>query len=120
MKTRINSVSFGKITVDDKTYDHDILIRLSGKVKKRKKKLSKEVYGTSHVISRAEAEQIFEKDADRLVVGAGHEGMVILSTEADDFFKLNHCTVILMPTPAAMEEYNKSEVNTIGLFHITC
>ena len=120
MKTHIDSVSFGKITVNGETYDHDILIRLNGKVKKRKKKLSREVYGTSHVISMAEAEHVYEKNADRLVIGAGHEGMVILSTEADDFFKVNHCSVILAPTPAALQEYNKSEGNTIGLFHITC
>ena len=65
-------------------------------------------------------EHIYEQNAERLVVGAGHDGMVILSTEADDFFKVNHCAVILMPTPAAMEEYNRSGGNTIGLFHITC
>jgi hypothetical protein len=35
--------------------DHDGVICLSGKVKKRKKKLSKEQYGTSHTVSLAEA-----------------------------------------------------------------
>lgn len=32
-----------------------MLIRLDGKVKKRKKKLSKAVYGTSHLVSLEEA-----------------------------------------------------------------
>jgi hypothetical protein len=35
---------------DGKTYEHDV-IRLSGEVVKRKKKLSKKYYGTSHVLS---------------------------------------------------------------------
>jgi len=54
MKPRIDGSEFGSITIAGETLDHDVLIRPDGKVKKRKKKLSKEVYGTSHVISLAE------------------------------------------------------------------
>jgi hypothetical protein len=43
---------FGSITVDGKTYEHDVIIRLSGKVEKRRKRLSKQKYGTSHIISK--------------------------------------------------------------------
>ena len=42
MQPQIQNTEFGFITVDGEEIDHDILIRLSGKVKKRKKKLSKE------------------------------------------------------------------------------
>ena len=42
MNPHIQNTEFGSITVDDEELDHDIVIRLSGKVKKRKKKLSKE------------------------------------------------------------------------------
>jgi len=51
-----------------------VVIRLSGKVKKRQKKLSKERYGTSRIISRAEAKSVFEKGCDLVIIGAGHEG----------------------------------------------
>ncbi len=37
----IESTTFGAITIDGKTYAHDVIIRLSGDVVKRKKKLSK-------------------------------------------------------------------------------
>jgi hypothetical protein len=47
----IEGTTFGTITIDGKTYEHDVIIRLSGKVVKRKKKLSKKYYGTSHVLS---------------------------------------------------------------------
>jgi hypothetical protein len=50
---------------DGKTYDHDVVIDLSGAVAKRKKRLSKEKYGTSHIISKAEAKAIFEKGCAR-------------------------------------------------------
>ena len=43
----IEGTTFGTITIDGKTYEHDVIIRLSGEVVKRKKKLSKKYYGTS-------------------------------------------------------------------------
>ena len=51
MKPTINDTTFGSITVNDTTYDHDIIIRQNGNVEKRKKKLSKAMYGTSHTVS---------------------------------------------------------------------
>ena len=39
---------------------------------KRKKKLSKKYYGTSHVISKDEAEFVFEKGCEQLIIGSGH------------------------------------------------
>ena len=52
---KIDKTQFGSITVAGKTYEHDVVIRLSDKVVKRKKKLSKRLYGTSHTISEDEA-----------------------------------------------------------------
>src|SRR5208337_721677 len=43
----IDVTEFGSITIEGKTYDHDVIVRLSGKVEKRRKRLSKAQYGTS-------------------------------------------------------------------------
>jgi hypothetical protein len=56
----IERTTFGTITIDGKTYEHDVIIRLSGEVARRKKKLSKKYYGTSHVLSKDEAKFVFE------------------------------------------------------------
>jgi hypothetical protein len=48
-----------------------VLIRLSGEVVKRKKKLSKKYYGTSHVLSKEEAKFVFERGCDELIVCSG-------------------------------------------------
>ena len=40
----IENTSFGTITMDGKTYEHDVVVRLSGEVVKRKKELSKKYY----------------------------------------------------------------------------
>ena len=36
----IEGTAFGSITIDGMTYNHDVIIRLSGEVVKRKEKLS--------------------------------------------------------------------------------
>lgn len=120
MKPRIDSTEFGPITIEGTEIDHDVLIRLSGKVKKRKKKLSKAVFGTSHTISVEEAEHIFEKGSEQLIIGTGQSGLVTLSPEASEYFKEKKIRVDLSPTPEAVRKWNKAEGATIGLFHVTC
>ena len=120
MNPKIDKTKFGSITVSGKMYENDILIRLNGKVEKRKKKLSKEVYGTSHTLSLAEVEYVYEEGAHCLIIGSGQSGMVELSSEASEFLKQKNCQVDLLPTPEAIEHWNKAKGQTIGLFHITC
>ncbi|MBD3278184.1 MAG: hypothetical protein GF388_07790 [Candidatus Aegiribacteria sp.] len=120
MKPEINGTKFGSITVDGKNYTKDILIRLNGKVEKRRKKLSKARYGTSHKISIEEAHHIYQPEADRLIFGTGQYGAAGLSAETGDFFQSRKCRVTLLPTSKAVIEWNRAEGNVIGLFHITC
>jgi hypothetical protein len=120
MKPRINRTTFGSITVEGETFEHDVIIRLDGQVKKRKKKLSKAIYGTSHVVSLDEAKHVYEEGAERLVVGTGQGGLVELSDEAADFFRRKNCQVKLLPTPEAIRVWNEAQGAVIGLFHVTC
>lgn len=120
MKPIIDKTKFGSITIDGEKFDYDILIRLDGKVEKRKKKLSKDVFGTSHTISLAEAEYVYENGAEGIIIGSGQSGMVKLSDEAAEFFKQKKCLVSLHPTPEAIEFWNNTRGYNIGLFHITC
>ncbi len=120
MKPTINGTGFGYIDLNGERIKHDILIRLDGEVKKRKKKLSKEIYGTSHTISQAEAEYIYQEGAVQLLVGAGHFNRVQLSPEAKNYFQEQGCQVKILSTPNAVQAWNESEGKIIGLFHITC
>jgi hypothetical protein len=117
---RIDRSEFGSITVDGKTYDHDVMIGLSGRVSKRKKKLSKQQYGTSHVVSKAEAKAVFEKGSDVIIIGSGQEGNVRLSPEAEDYFAKKGCKVLLQPTQKAIRSFNRSAKRKIALMHVTC
>lgn len=116
----IEKTSFGSITIDGKTYEHDVLIRLSEEIKKRKKKLSKRIYGTSHVLSLDEAKHIYEKGCQVIIVGSGQYDSLRLSSEAEAYFKKKGCEVILQDTPTAIRTFNQTEGRKIGMFHVTC
>jgi len=87
---KVDSTEFGSITIDGTTYPHDVLIRLSGEIKKRKKRLS------------------CLNDSVRL------------SPEAAEFFTRKHCEVLDEPTPQALAAFNRAKGRKIGLFHVTC
>ena len=120
MEPKIDETQFGSVTIDGNVFEHDVLIRLGGKVKKRKKKLSKAVYGTSHTISLDEARHVHQKGAVRLLIGAGQQGRVRLSEEAAALFRRRRCQVELLPTPEMIPLWNRAEGAVIGLIHVTC
>ena len=120
MKPKTEATSFGSITIDGQRFDHDVLIRLDGTIQKRKKKLSKKFYGTSHTISQAEAEYIYEDGARALIIGSGQYDQVRLSAEAQAYFDGRGLEVIAMATPEAIRRWNTTQENIIGLFHVTC
>ena len=120
MKPRIDATSFGSITVEGKTYDHDIVIRLTGEVKKRKKRLSKEETGSSHRVSREEAERIYREGAARAIIGSGQYGALTLSPEALAWFHRRECVVDIEPTPQAIAAWNAAEGDVVAMFHVTC
>ncbi len=122
MKPRIDRTTFGSITIDGAVFEHDVVIRSDGRVTKRKKKLSKAVYGTSHTISLEEAKYICEQGpgVDRLIVGSGQYGNIVFSPEAADYVQGRKLQVVLLRTPEVIDVWNETEDTAIGLFHVTC
>ncbi len=120
MKPKIDQTDFGTITIEGIVFDHDVLILPNGEVKKRKKKLSKAIYGTSHILSLNEAKYVYEPGIERLIIGTGQYGNVKLSDEAAGYFKRKHCRVDLKPTPTAILTWNEARGAVLGLFHVTC
>jgi hypothetical protein len=120
MRPRINAATFGAITIEGREIGNDVILRLDGSVEKRKKKLSKKIYGTSHTISLEEARYVYEKGATVLIIGTGHYDRVGLSDEAERYFKKHDCRVKLAATPKAIDAWNTSDEEVIGLIHVTC
>ncbi len=120
MRPHLDRTGFGWLELDGERHEHDVLIRLDGTVEKRKKKLSKRVYGTSHTISLEEAKHIYEDEATTLIVGSGQYDSVRLSEEAAEYFRRRNVAVRLLSTPGAIATWNAAPQNSIGLFHVTC
>lgn len=120
MKPVIDYTEFGCIAINGQRYEHDVVIRLDGTVEKRKKKLSKEKYGTSHRVSIEEAREIFEEGAERMVVGSGQYDQLTVSEEAIRFLSDKGCLLIVLPTPEAINYWNKDDIPACGMFHTTC
>lgn len=120
MKPNIDRTEFGSITIAGRVYEHDVIIRLDGTVQKRKKKLSKAVYGTAHIVSLAEIQHVYEPGVELLIIGTGQSGLVKLSDEAVDYLQRQQCQVQLLPTPAALRAWNAAQGAVSGLFHVTC
>lgn len=97
-----------------------MIIRINGRVEKRKKKLSKEIYGTSHKLSLQEARYVYEAGVNNLIFGTGQFGRAELAEDTIEFFKQKGCQVQLFPTPDAIDAWNEAQGAVIGLFHVTC
>jgi len=122
MRPHIDKTTFGTITIGGTAFAHDVIVRPDGRVKRRKKRLSKAVYGTSHVLSLQEAKYVRKQaaSAERLIIGSGQHGNVSLSPEAAAYLKRRHCRVVIAPTPKVIDIWNKEKGEAIGLFHVTC
>lgn len=122
MRPPIKTTEFGSITIGGVVYDHDLLVCPGAKVRKRKKKLSKAVYGSSHTISLDEAKYVYRKGDGprRLIIGSGQYGRVHLSREAARYLARKRCDVVLRPTPDVITTWNQAKGRTVGLFHVTC
>ena len=122
MRPPIEATQFGSITLGGVVCDHDVLVRPDARVKRRKKKLSKAVYGTSHTVSLAEAEYVYGQGEgpERLIIGGGQYGRVELSPEAAEYLARKQCDVVLLPTPDVIPTWNDAKGRVIGLFHVTC
>ncbi|MBN1639761.1 MAG: hypothetical protein JXA09_00905 [Anaerolineae bacterium] len=120
MQPHIDVVRFGTVVVDGARYRHDIVISPSGQVKRRSKELSKQRYGTSHTISVAEVEVVWQPGVRQLIVGAGFLGRVRLSPEAEAYLSERECASTIVPVRRAARLWNEAKGGTAGLFHITC
>lgn len=123
---KIESSAFGEISIDGKTYTHDVVI-FPKAIKKREKWITKQKHGTSHKFTREEMEEyLCQVDTDQLemiVVGTGHYGKLGLLEETKKILKEKEIQFVEYKTPKAIEYYlrsNHPRSKTLGIFHVTC
>jgi len=118
--SKIGDASFGEIAVGKKTHSNDIVIRVDGKVKKRKKDAVKERHGTSHVVDAKELGRVCRGGPEVVFVGTGHQGQMALNEEAETFLSQRRIRLEVRPTPELAEVYNACSDRKAALIHVTC
>ena len=111
--TKINSSTFGSITIDGVTYNHDIYILPSGKVEERK-------YG--HTFTKDQVENVLRENPDIVVAGKGTSGLASLSSDARALLEDKGIEIIEANTPAIVDKFNKlNETKRVAaIVHVTC
>ncbi len=117
---KIAGFNFGFIVVDEKQYDHDIVILPDGTVKDRSP--GKGRLG-SHSISRSEIEDLIHQRADIILVGTGVQGMARLARDAEHYVTVPNINLTLLPSPQIVKKYNQHVEDgekVTALIHVTC
>ena len=120
MNPKIDDTSFGSITIGGTVYTQDVIVRYTGEVVQRGRSLSDSAYNAAYALTLAEAKRIYEKGAQRLIIGTGQFGLIDLSKEAAEYFSRQGCKAELLPTPKAAEAWNGATGAVIGLFPTAC
>lgn len=119
----IEEYRFGVITIDGKTYNHDVEVRWTGEVLKWWR-------GESHVIDVEDIERAIEQNPETIVIGTGESGIAEVTENCQKFIKEKGIELIIDKTEEATKTFNiikeesKEEEGrqnkVIGLFHLTC
>jgi hypothetical protein len=113
---KINNLSFGSITIDNKTYTKDVIIE-NGCIKKRDKAKSKKFSERFRHTPLSVNENI-PWNCKRIIVGAGHDLKLHVMDEVYDIALKKDVELVIMNTPDAVKHINKSHTNFI--LHLTC
>lgn len=116
---QINETEFGKIVVDGKTYDHDIVIDANGIVARRSR-TSERWYGTHHVICTEEIKNLLLTKPQVLIIGLGQYKACRLEQGVERECSKYGTKLIAEATPKAIKIFNEAEARKAGLFHVTC
>ena len=106
--------------MDGEAYEKDVWILADGAVKKRKKKLAKEVYGTSHRIGPDELAKVCRGKPEIVFVGTGQQGVAELTAEVREYLEKQGINYAVLPTPQIVASYNQCTKRKAALIHITC
>jgi len=119
----IEEYKFGFITIDGKTYRHDVEVNWLGEV-------SDWPRTESHIIDAEDIINALEQGPDTIVIGTGESGMAQVTTRAKKEIETRGIELVIDKTEQAVKTFNvrKDESveeegvqeKVIGLFHLTC
>ena len=115
---RFDSYSFGEISIDGVTYEHDVVID-HGSISKRKKGPSKR-YKDHFGHTPLSAEEAIPWNCRRLVIGTGASGSLPVMDEVCKEAATRGVDLVAVPTREAIQLLEGDPPDTNGIVHVTC
>ena len=115
---RFGRFTFGSIEVDEKVYEHDLVID-QGRIRKRRKGPSKALRAEYGHTPLSLAEDI-PWSCRRLVIGNGVDGALPVMEDVVEEAGRRDVELVVLPTPQAVEELRRSQTDTNAILHVTC
>jgi len=113
---KIDSYRFGKMVVDGKLFDNDLIIR-PGCIEDNWWRVD------GHTLMVEDIRSVIEEDKpDVLVVGTGKYGILKVCPDTETFLKEKDVDLIAVKTDKAVAQFNRinSTKKVVGCFHLTC
>jgi hypothetical protein len=114
---RFEQFGFGSIRIDGTTYKHDVVID-RGKIRRRKKKPSKEFRAEFGHTPLSVEEKIPWK-CRRLVIGTGTGALPVMK-EVKREAQRRKIKLLILPTKDAIKELKQMRDGTNAVLHVTC
>jgi hypothetical protein len=109
---------FGKLKIDGTTYERDVIID-RGRIRKRKKKLSKK-YRHEFGHTPVSIEERIPWKCRRLVIGTGRYGSLPVMNEVKKEADRRRVDLLILSTDEALEALAKNPDHTNAILHVTC
>ncbi len=112
----IDFYSFGKIIVDGKKYNSDLIITPKSIISPWWRK-------EGHFLIKEDLDKILTDKIDYLIIGTGHSGMMRISENLKEFLNNQSIPYFIGPTGEAVAKFNealKDNKKVFGAFHLTC
>ena len=114
----IDDFSFGRIKVDGVTYEHDVVLD-QGKIRKRKKKPSKQ-FRDAFGHTPLSAEEEIPWKCRRLIIGTGVYGNLPVMDDVKREAARHKIELVILPTAEAIKALRKPSKGTNAVLHVTC
>jgi len=113
----IDSYSFGRMTVDGRSYSRDLMILPDGRIVHPWWRLS------GHRLTTDDLTEVLDASPRTIVVGSGSAGLMTPDPALDAELERRQIRMIVFPTGQAVDRYNdlcRQGENVAGCFHLTC
>jgi hypothetical protein len=114
----VEGFTFGSITIDGETYQHDVVID-RGRVRKRRKGPSKalrDAFGHTPL----SVDEDIPWDCRRLIVGTGAAGSLPVMDQVRGEAARRRVELLTVPTRDAIETLEADQRDTNAILHVTC